>query len=144
MPMQYTFMKEKNIFYVKLLPWCELIFFSAQMIVYEIMNYVVISFALYIQLWKFLSLTCESLWRNWLARSAVNRKVGGSSPPGDERQSIKEAHSLIVIYIKCRSSMLSHKWIKRCDQLTSGFNCFKFHLDCSYIILINFVYAKLV
>ena len=24
-----------------------------------------------------------SLWRNWLARSAVNRKVGGSSPPRD-------------------------------------------------------------
>ena len=24
-----------------------------------------------------------SPWRNWLARSAVNRKVGGSSPPGD-------------------------------------------------------------
>ena len=23
-----------------------------------------------------------SPWRNWLARSAVNRKVGGSSPPG--------------------------------------------------------------
>lgn len=22
-------------------------------------------------------------WRNWLARSAVNRKVGGSSPPRD-------------------------------------------------------------
>jgi hypothetical protein len=22
------------------------------------------------------------LWRNWLARSAVNQKVGGSSPPG--------------------------------------------------------------
>ena len=21
-------------------------------------------------------------WRNWLARSTVNRKVGGSSPPG--------------------------------------------------------------
>ena len=21
-------------------------------------------------------------WRNWLARSAVNRKVGGSNPPG--------------------------------------------------------------
>jgi hypothetical protein len=21
------------------------------------------------------------LWRNWLARTAVNRKVGGSSPP---------------------------------------------------------------
>ena len=25
-----------------------------------------------------------SLWRNRLARSAVNRKVGGSSPPRDE------------------------------------------------------------
>ena len=24
----------------------------------------------------------EPPWRNWLARSAVNRKVGGSSPPG--------------------------------------------------------------
>ena len=24
-------------------------------------------------------------WRNWLARSAVNRKVGGSSPPGSAR-----------------------------------------------------------
>ena len=23
-------------------------------------------------------------WRNWLARSTVNRKVGGSSPPGSE------------------------------------------------------------
>ena len=23
-------------------------------------------------------------WRNWLERSAVNRKVGGSSPPGGE------------------------------------------------------------
>ena len=25
----------------------------------------------------------QSLWRNWLARSAVNRKDGGSSPPRD-------------------------------------------------------------
>ena len=23
-------------------------------------------------------------WRNWLARSAVNREVGGSSPPGGD------------------------------------------------------------
>ena len=23
-------------------------------------------------------------WRNWLARSTVNRKVGGSSPPEDD------------------------------------------------------------
>ncbi|KFD65637.1 hypothetical protein M514_22232 [Trichuris suis] len=28
----------------------------------------------------------SSLWRNRLARSAVNRKVGGSSPPRDDRQ----------------------------------------------------------
>ena len=27
-------------------------------------------------------LTSKPPWRNWLARSAVNRKVGGSSPPG--------------------------------------------------------------
>ena len=26
----------------------------------------------------------ELPWRNWLARSTVNRKVGGSSPPGSE------------------------------------------------------------
>ena len=26
----------------------------------------------------------QLLWRNWLARSAVNRKVGGSSPPRSE------------------------------------------------------------
>ena len=31
-----------------------------------------------------LSLSDTSLWRNRLARSAVNRKVGGSSPPRDE------------------------------------------------------------
>ena len=31
--------------------------------------------------WKLKS-TAEPPWRNWLARSAVNRKVGGSSPPG--------------------------------------------------------------
>ena len=26
--------------------------------------------------------TAQLPWRNWLARSTVNRKVGGSSPPG--------------------------------------------------------------
>ena len=30
-------------------------------------------------------LSCSCLWRNRLARSAVNRKVGGSSPPRDAR-----------------------------------------------------------
>ena len=28
------------------------------------------------------ALDTQPPWRNWLARSAVNRKVGGSSPPG--------------------------------------------------------------
>ena len=31
----------------------------------------------------------KSPWRNRLARSAVNRKVGGSSPPGDDFFSIQ-------------------------------------------------------
>ena len=29
-------------------------------------------------------LKTKSLWRNRLARSAVNRKVGGSNPPRDD------------------------------------------------------------
>jgi hypothetical protein len=33
-------------------------------------------------------------WRNWLARSAVNRKVGGSSPPGG-------GYFLLIWYIFC-------------------------------------------
>ena len=41
------------------------------------------SFALYSQLCLFVN-TCKPPWRNRLARSAVNRKVGGSSPPGGE------------------------------------------------------------
>ena len=28
--------------------------------------------------------TAQLPWRNWLARSTVNRKVGGSSPPGSD------------------------------------------------------------
>ena len=32
-------------------------------------------------------------WRNWLARSAVNRKVGGSSPPGTDLFSFYSAHT---------------------------------------------------
>ena len=31
---------------------------------------------------RFVEEHVKPLWRNWLARSAVNRKVGGSSPPG--------------------------------------------------------------
>ena len=32
-----------------------------------------------------------SLWRNRLARSAVNRKVGGSNPPGGDNLFLNEA-----------------------------------------------------
>ena len=34
--------------------------------------------------WPFLPIKGRPPWRNRLARSAVNRKVGGSSPPGGE------------------------------------------------------------
>ena len=34
-------------------------------------------------------------WRNRLAHSAVNRKVGGSSPPGDEFLSVLSGESLL-------------------------------------------------
>ena len=34
-------------------------------------------------------------WRNWLARSAVNRKVGGSSPPGGDTIFVK-----IVVFLR--------------------------------------------
>ena len=37
----------------------------------------------------------ESPWRNRLARSAVNRKVGGSNPPGDEFLSGLNGESLL-------------------------------------------------
>jgi hypothetical protein len=37
-------------------------------------------------------------WRNWLARSAVNRKVGGSSPPGGGVFCFLKTH-LIVFFL---------------------------------------------
>ena len=42
-------------------------------------------------------------WRNWLARSAVNRKVGGSSPPGSEFLNL----FLKIIYVCQFTSFLS-------------------------------------
>ena len=41
-----------------------------------------------------------SLWRNRLARSAVNRKVGGSSPPRDDSFFQYTTHSCLYILIK--------------------------------------------
>jgi hypothetical protein len=42
-----------------------------------------------------------SLWRNRLARSAVNRKVGGSSPPRDVFFSQYKKHIYILSPAKC-------------------------------------------
>ena len=38
------------------------------------------------------------MWRNRLARSAVNRKVGGSSPPRDDIYFFTYAYPLLLIY----------------------------------------------
>ena len=47
--------------------------------------------------------TCSPSWRNRLARSAVNRKVGGSSPPGGDdlycRASVTIINSVDVLYM---------------------------------------------
>ena len=58
-----------------------------------------------------------SPWRNWLARSAVNRKVGGSSPPGDDTFGLagrKLFHylnfiiSVILLVLHCNKIMENH------------------------------------
>ena len=49
-----------------------------------------------------------SLWRNRLARSAVNRKVGGSSPPRDE----KFLSIYIIMYFLTRWPLASVSHIK--------------------------------
>ena len=47
-----------------------------------------------------LSLSDTSLWRNRLARSAVNRKVGGSSPPRDELFFSSEKSAFWLFFVK--------------------------------------------
>ena len=49
-------------------------------------------------------------WRNRLARSAVNRKVGGSSPPGGVRfkDPSKNSDMYILIYMSSNKSILHH------------------------------------
>ena len=42
-----------------------------------------------------------SLWRNWLARSAVNRKVGGSSPPRDVLSFYSVRHDICATCLNC-------------------------------------------
>ena len=48
------------------------------------MNWVLILNTFHLTLKKMNINLAQSLWRNRLARSAVNRKVGGSNPPRDE------------------------------------------------------------
>ena len=38
----------------------------------------------------------KSLWRNRLARSAVNRKVGGSNPPRDEGNPFSSSFEFVL------------------------------------------------
>ena len=46
------------------------------------------------------ALLTDPSWRNWLARSTVNRKVGGSSPPGGVLFfQIKFFHKILLIYL---------------------------------------------
>ena len=66
------------------------------------------------------------LWRNWLARSAVNRKAGGSSPPRS------------VIFFEFFSIVLSQQTMDGCpffspqwDHLKSGFSRAK-HFLCFF------------
>ena len=46
-------------------------------------------------------------WRNWLARSAVNRKVGGSSPPGSDILFV-----LTVLAIIFQKVITNQVWLK--------------------------------
>ena len=53
-------------------------------------------------------LSSWSLWRNRLARSAVNRKVGGSSPLRDEEFVIFSSHYLTFGVAQCRYALAEH------------------------------------
>ena len=54
----------------------------------------------------------KSLWRNRLARSAVNRKVGGSSPPRDDFfffSHLTQAWEIILLEAKNTLNMTAKK-----------------------------------
>ena len=62
-----------------------------------------------------------SPWRNWLARSTVNRKVDGSIPSGDVYldpiniiEFIRVKHAYSLLYNRCRCSMSPWRnWLAR-------------------------------
>ena len=61
------------------------------------------------------------LWRNWLARSAVNRKVGGSIPPRGVR----------LVSFTCNITKKSYKFINsiKKERLKIMINCLGFARD---------------
>ena len=59
-------------------------------------------------------------WRNWLARSAVNRKVGGSSPPGG-----------VFLYFQSHFSLISFIFTFFSLRMPSSF--VKFHFLSSWM-----------
>ena len=64
-------------------------------------HFEVSNFSFDYELLKYL-LKYKSLWRNRLARSAVNRKVGGSSPPRDVFFFLKTQN----VFFSCRSYVM--------------------------------------
>ena len=52
-------------------------------------------------------------WRNWLARSAVNRKVGGSSPPGGAKYFVDPPFSVTLRHSEQRGQCVtwSNAWL---------------------------------
>ncbi len=71
------------------------------------------------------SISHQPPWRNWLARSAVNRKVGGSSPPGGDF--LKFYRLLRIVYKKNFLATFSlfwgrHKIIEPITPLGYDFN----------------------
>ena len=61
-------------------------------------------------------LPAMSLWRNWLARSAVNRKVGGSSPPRD----VNIFNQISIPFSKCSAlySLLTFSHLFRIQHIS--------------------------
>ena len=51
-----------------------------------------------------------SLWRNRLARSAVNRKVGGSSPPRGANYLLNSCSGILCVIYLSILALLIHKW----------------------------------
>ena len=74
--------------------------------------------------WRGLIVTFKPLWRNRLARSAVNRKVGGSSPP----------RGVPDIYFLIQNSGLDRKCGALFSELSTSF--------CGVVVITFALHAK--